>query len=107
MTATRLPADEDPIRPATAEAVGISFDGARLEGLDGQTIGGILLGSGILAWRTTSRDEKPRGIFCGIGVCYDCLVVVNGQRDVRACQRRAVPGDVVTSQHDPLPEARS
>jgi aerobic-type carbon monoxide dehydrogenase small subunit (CoxS/CutS family) len=46
-------------------------------------------------------------MFCGIGVCYDCLVIVNGQRDVRACQRRAVAGDVVTTQHDSLPGVRS
>lgn len=107
MTARRLPATSDPIRPGASESVEISFDGAPVEGLVGQTIGGILLGSGTLAWRTTSADEKPRGIFCGIGVCYDCLVVVNGQRDGRACQRRAAAGDVVTTQHDPLPGAGS
>jgi predicted molibdopterin-dependent oxidoreductase YjgC len=107
MTSTRLPTSEDPIHPATPEILEISFDGEQVEGLVGQTIGGILLGSGRLAWRITSADEQPRGIFCGIGVCYDCLVVVNGLRDVRACQRRAIAGDVVTTQHDPLPEARS
>ncbi|WP_297362048.1 2Fe-2S iron-sulfur cluster-binding protein [Mycetocola sp.] len=42
-------------------------------------------------------------MFCGIGVCFDCLVEVNGDRDVRACQRRAVDGDVVVTQHDILP----
>ncbi|HEX4057717.1 MAG TPA: (2Fe-2S)-binding protein [Galbitalea sp.] len=107
MTAKRLTVGRDPIRPTDSESVEISFDGAPVEGLLGQTIGGILLGSGMLAWRTTSVGERPRGIFCGIGVCYDCLVVVNGQRDVRACQRRAVAGDVVTVQHDPLPGAHS
>lgn len=107
MTSRRLPASEDPIRPATSEILEISFDGHQVEGLVGQTIGGVLLGAGRLAWRITSADEQPRGMFCGIGVCYDCIVVVNGQRDVRACQRRAVAGDVVTTQHDPLPEVRS
>jgi hypothetical protein len=42
-------------------------------------------------------------VFCAIGVCYDCLIVVNGLRDVRACQRRAIGGDVVNTQYDPLP----
>lgn len=107
MTARRMPSTTDPIRPGDAESVEISYDGAALEGIAGQTIGGILLSSGILAWRMTSAEERPRGIFCGIGVCYDCLVVVNGQRDVRACQRRAAAGDVVTTQHDPLPGADS
>ena len=103
MTARRLAASDDPIRPGATEPVEISIDGAPVMGVAGQTIGGILLASGMLASRTTSLNQRPRGIFCGIGVCYDCLVVVNGQRDVRACQRRAVAGDVVTTQHDPLP----
>jgi predicted molibdopterin-dependent oxidoreductase YjgC len=79
-------------------------DGEPLEGLEGQTIAGILLASGRLAWRTTSVQARPRGVFCGIGVCFDCMVAVNGLRDVRACQRRAADGDVVTTQYDPLPE---
>jgi hypothetical protein len=56
-----------------------------------------------VGFRTTSAAGAPRGVFCGIGVCFDCLVEVNGMRDVRACQRRAHEGDVVVSQHDPLP----
>jgi hypothetical protein len=81
----------------------IVVDGTPVVGVEGQTIAGVLLGSGILAWRTTSVGGRPRGVFCAIGVCYDCLIVVNGLRDVRACQRRAIGGDVVNTQYDPLP----
>jgi predicted molibdopterin-dependent oxidoreductase YjgC len=98
-----LPSGSDPIRPGATADVRILVDGETMQGVEGQTIAGVLLGSGRLAWRTTSAEVRPRGVFCGIGVCYDCLVVVNGLRDVRACQRRAVDGDVVTTQHDPLP----
>jgi hypothetical protein len=107
MVAKRLPSTHDRIRPDVGEAVRIYFDGEPIDGIAGQTIGGILLASGRLAWRTTSVEEKPRGLFCGIGVCYDCLVVVNGLRDVRACQRRASAGDAVSTQHDPMPGADS
>jgi hypothetical protein len=37
-------------------------------------------------------------------VCFDCILTVNDERDVRACQRRAGDGDVVTIQADDLPE---
>ena len=40
-------------------------------------------------------------------MCFDCLATVNEQSDVRTCQRRAADGDVVHTQHDPLPEAPS
>jgi predicted molibdopterin-dependent oxidoreductase YjgC len=76
----------------------INLDGAALDGRPGQTIAGVILASGRTTWRQTSRGALPRGLFCGIGVCFDCLVTVNGDRDVRACQRRAADGDVVESQ---------
>ena len=103
MTARMLRRDDDPIRPAPVDAVEIILDGETVAGVQGQTIAGIVLASGSLAWRRTSVDGRPRGLFCGIGVCFDCLVTVNGERDVRACQRRAVDGDAVASQHDGLP----
>ena len=49
-------------------------------------------------WRTTRLGSRPRGAFCGIGVCFDCLVTVNGRPNVRACLEAARPGDVVTTQ---------
>ncbi|MET8570128.1 (2Fe-2S)-binding protein [Streptomyces sp. NPDC004783] len=75
----------------------ITVDGEPVEGIDGQTVAGVLLASGRLAWRR-GRSGAPRGVFCGIGVCFDCLVTVGDERDVRACRRRARDGDVVTTQ---------
>ena len=53
---------------------------------------------GVLSWRTTRRDERPRGAFCGIGSCFDCLATVNGQPNQRACLVPARPGDEITTQ---------
>jgi len=83
----------------------ITLDGEPFAGTEGQTIAGMLLAARRPSWRTTSAGSAPRGVFCGIGVCFDCLVTVNGARDVRACLRRAADGDVVRTQHDPLPAA--
>ena len=71
----------------------IAVDGTELEGRDGQTIAGVLIGAGRRSWRTAAGEE--RGVFCGIGVCQDCLVTVNGIEGVRACQRTARDGDVI------------
>jgi len=73
----------------------------------GQTIAGAILASGRRSWRTTARDRRPRGLFCGIGVCFDCLVTVNGIRDIRACQRSVSEGDVVDLQDETLPQRRT
>jgi D-hydroxyproline dehydrogenase subunit gamma len=77
--------------------VRITVDGEAVDGIAGQTIAGILLGSGRQTWRT-GASGGGRGVFCGIGVCFDCLVIVNEERDVRACRRRARDGDDVRTQ---------
>lgn len=73
--------------------VDLLVDGEAVSGRAGQTIAGVLLGAGRVAWRGAQDGE--RGVFCGIGVCHDCLVTVNGVEGVRACQREAVDGDLV------------
>jgi hypothetical protein len=91
--------EDDPIGTGAAGTVRIEVAGEPVDGIAGQTIAGILLAGGRLSWRR-SRTGRPRGVFCGIGVCFDCVVVVNGLRDVRACQRRAADGDRVEFQED-------
>jgi len=103
MTARVLPPERDPVAPAPGRLITVSIDGEALQGLEGQSIAGLLLGADRLAWRTTAVGRRGRGVFCGIGVCYDCLITVNGLRDVRACQRLAVDGDVLTTQDEQLP----
>lgn len=98
MTSYRVPAERDPARPGADRPLTVVVDGEPVTGTAGQTIAGVLLGAGRREWRTTTTGAAPRGVFCGIGVCFDCLVEVNGLRDVRACLRRAQDGDVVTRQ---------
>lgn len=101
----RLDPAHDPVAPADGGAVRVTVDGEPLTGRAGQTIAGVLLAAGRVSWRTSPRGGRPRGVLCGIGVCFDCLVIVNGLRDVRACQRRAADGDVIDTQDDRLPAA--
>lgn len=62
------------------------LDGGAVPYLPGQTVGAALVAGGRSSWRTTRREARPRGIFCGIGVCFDCLVTVDGIPNQRACQ---------------------
>jgi predicted molibdopterin-dependent oxidoreductase YjgC len=86
--------------------VRITVDGDPLTGETGQTIAGVMLAAGRRSWRRTASGA-PRGVFCGIGVCFDCLVTVDGTPDVRACRRRAQDGDVVTTQSRRTSEQRT
>jgi pyruvate/2-oxoglutarate dehydrogenase complex dihydrolipoamide dehydrogenase (E3) component len=66
----------------------------------GQTVAAALTGAGIRDFRTTRRGP-PRGMFCGMGVCQDCLVEVDGTPNTRACVTRAVPGMALRQQNFP------
>lgn len=100
MGARMLPAAGDPIRPHDSHPVTITVDGAQVTGITGQSIAGILMAGDQLELRRTATGDRPRGVFCGIGVCFDCLVEVNGVQDVRACQRKAHEGDVIVTRND-------
>ncbi|WP_035851294.1 (2Fe-2S)-binding protein [Kitasatospora azatica] len=76
----------------------IEFDGRPIPALPGQTIAAALWAQGIMAWRRTRVNGRPRGAFCGIGACFDCLATVNGQPNQRTCLLPAEPGDTVTTQ---------
>lgn len=62
------------------------LDGGPVPYVPGQTLGAALVAHGRVSWRTTRWGSRPRGIFCGIGVCFDCLVTVDGAPNQRACQ---------------------
>lgn len=79
----------------------LSFDGRPVPFVEGQTLGAALMAAGISSWRTTRRRAEPRGLFCGIGVCYDCIVTVDGLRSRRACVTPAHDGQVVSTEEAP------
>jgi D-hydroxyproline dehydrogenase subunit gamma len=69
---------------ARGRAVALSLDGRTVTAYEGETVAAVLLAEGHVATRLT-RGSKPRGVFCGMGVCHDCLVVVDGIPNTRAC----------------------
>jgi len=84
------------MRPAGAP-VHIRFDGAEIEALPGETIAAALAAADIVTLRRT-RSGAPRGAFCGMGACFDCLVTVNGRPNQRACLTKVAPGMEVRSE---------
>jgi sarcosine oxidase subunit alpha len=70
--------------PARAE-VTLTFNGEPLTADEGEMLAAALLAHGIRALRATGPDEAPRGLYCAIGHCYECQVIVDGRAGVRAC----------------------
>ena len=75
----------------------IVVDGAPLRAPAGQSLAAALIASDRVALRD-SPGGSPRGLYCGIGVCQECRVVVDGEV-VRACVTPVVAGMRVTTGH--------
>ncbi|MEV0701267.1 (2Fe-2S)-binding protein [Saccharopolyspora sp. NPDC050389] len=93
------PDRQDPVEPRYSAEFAVEVDGAHVAARAGQTVAAVLMSIGRTSWRSTRQNGRPRGLFCGIGACFDCLLVVNDVPDVRACQRVVGPGDVIRAQH--------
>jgi predicted molibdopterin-dependent oxidoreductase YjgC len=73
-------------------AVVVSVDGRQVSTLAGETVAAVLVAEGVRVFRHTAKWGEPRGIFCGMGICYECLVTVDGVQNVRACVTIVRPG---------------
>ncbi|MFZ5754732.1 MAG: (2Fe-2S)-binding protein [Bacillota bacterium] len=73
-------------------------DGKKIPAKEGEPIAAALLAAGIRKFRVTPKDGNPRGIFCGIGRCTDCIMTVDGQPNVRTCVTPVRNGMVIESQ---------
>ncbi|AEG60528.1 (2Fe-2S)-binding protein [Desulforamulus ruminis] len=82
----------------TGRKVTFIFDGKKLEGYEGETIAAALHAAGVRTLRESGHLHRPRGLFCNIGNCSSCLMVVNGEPNVRVCVERLQEGMVVEAQ---------
>lgn len=67
-------------------ALELCVDGEPLTAYPGETVAVALLASGRRVLRQTDRLGEPRGLLCNMGVCFECLLEIDGRRDQRACQ---------------------
>ncbi|MES2711727.1 MAG: FAD-dependent oxidoreductase [Pseudomonadota bacterium] len=81
---------------STAQELGIAFDGRPISALPGESVAAALSAAGILTLRHTASGA-PRGLHCGMGACFDCLVTIDGRARQRACIVTVADGMVVES----------
>lgn len=96
---------EHPILGAPSEGsrVVFTYDGVEMEGYEGEPIAMALKAAGVEVHRFTAKRHEPRGIFCAIGRCTDCVMVVDGKPNVRTCMTPLVAGMDVRTQDGVAP----
>ncbi len=63
----------------------IEVDGKQITAYQGETVAAVLSAANITTFRKTKNKLEERGLYCGMGVCYECLVTINGIHAQRAC----------------------
>ncbi len=71
--------------------ISLWVDGEIISAYEGETIAAVLTAAGIRITRYTRRTGSPRGVYCGMGVCFDCLILVEGRGFVRSCMTAVAP----------------
>ncbi|MGA5760353.1 (2Fe-2S)-binding protein [Nonomuraea bangladeshensis] len=78
--------------PATPSTVTIEVNGRPVNAVKGVSLAAALVGDRIWAFRRNPVSDEPRGPFCGMGICLECEVTVDGRPGVRACLTPVCPG---------------
>lgn len=82
----------------TPPALSIFWERQPLACRSGDSVAAALLAAGIADCRDTPVRDVPRGPFCMMGVCFDCLVTIDGQPNRQACMTPVREGMVVLRQ---------
>ena len=79
----------------------ILVDGEKIAAYEGETIATAMVATGQMTFRHTPKKGASRGMYCGIGLCHECLMVIDGAPNTRACQTLATPECRVETQKGP------
>ena len=91
--------DHPVLGPAPArKEVSIVVDGRTVKALEGEPIASALIAAGVTTFRRTRIRGEARGYFCGIGLCTDCMMIVDGIPNVRTCNTAVREGMRVETQ---------
>lgn len=90
-----------PILPEQTDVdqVTIYYNGTPIPAIKGEPIAATLMSAGIRVFRKTVKKHEPRGLFCAIGRCTDCMMVVDGKPNTRTCVTSVKDGMQVESQN--------
>ena len=63
----------------------LTFEGAEIAAAPGESVAAALLAAGMSPFRDTPASASPRAPYCMMGVCFDCLVEIDGVANRQAC----------------------
>jgi predicted molibdopterin-dependent oxidoreductase YjgC len=76
----------------------IIVDGQPVKAFEGETVAAAILATGKRSLRITSKNHEPRGLYCAIGICFDCVMTIDNISNTRTCQTFVRNGMVIETQ---------
>jgi len=73
-----------------------SVNGNEVSAFKGETLLAALIAAGYKHTKNSPLGKQPRGGLCGMGVCFECIVTVNGQPNIRSCMTEVDENMAVT-----------
>ena len=77
------------------KSIEVTVDGLKVPAFEGELVSTVLQAEGISIFARKHTTGRPSGVYCGMGVCYECLVTINGINNIRACQTFAADQMVI------------
>jgi len=87
---------QEGIAPGTE--IEIIVDGKSIKAYEGESVAASILATGKRSLRTTSKSYEPRGLYCAIGICFDCVMTIDNIPNIRACQTFVRNGMIIETQ---------
>lgn len=77
------------------QEITLIVDGKEIKAYKGETVLAALIASGYKILKTNPVSQKPRGAFCGMGICFECTMTIDGIPNTRACMTEVHEGMIV------------
>lgn len=86
------------LREGPAGTVSVTVDGRKVEASAGDSVAAVMLAEGVTVTRRSAVSGAPRAPYCMMGVCFECLVVVDGVGNRQGCLIPVVDGMAIETQ---------
>lgn len=71
---------------ARGRGLQVFLDGRPIQAYEGESVAAALLAEGVKSFRTSAKKQEPRGPYCGMGTCFECVLTIDGVPNVRSCR---------------------
>lgn len=87
------------LRPESAPEITLFINGHEITATTGQSVWSVMALSGQTVTRRAALSGDDRSAYCAMGVCFECMVEIDGVPNQQACQRRVAEGMIVSTQN--------